>query len=198
MKYIRRAVCLCLCLCMVFCLQASVLAISSGDLLKSFFEQYDGLLDGTLSSLETGTDSSTFSLSLDDAVADKLKEHDLSALGKDLKELLSETAGLTDGELDNAIREVGEAHQITLTNSQIAALRTLCRSMEQLDTEELQEKAQSAKEYIEKYQSGMEKVEKGKEFLEQNKGKIDGVLGWLKQLAQKVTAALHTLFERIS
>ena len=200
MKLSRRAVCLCLCLWMLFSAQSAAFADSGAEeALDGFFERYEDLLEGVADSLETMPGDKK--LRLDGALSDKLKEYDLSTLGPDLAALLTETAKLSDAELDEAIRSIGAAHSIPLVDSQVQQLHDLCRTLEKLTPEQLQEKLDGLKdrlklvsEGLEKLEEGKEKLEQGKEKLEQGKEKATGFFGWLKQTFRKLGDLLRQLF----
>ena len=86
----------------------------------------------------------------------------------------------------------------------------LCRKLEKLSPEQLQEKAdelrkgaeklEKGKEKLEqgkeKLEQGKEKLEQGKEKLEQGKEKVSGFFGWLKGIFQKLAETVRTLFRR--
>ena len=215
MRLLKRALCLCLCiLCMVGAAVNVLAADGISDAFGEFFEKYDGLLDGVVDSLEDLTTGKALELS--GAVSDKLEKYDLSSLGSDLKELLNETEKLSDAELDTAIRTIADAHQIRLEDSQVQQLRDLCRTLEKLSPEQLQERVDKLVKRLKKAGDGMEKLdqakdkledakekleqgkdklaEQGKEKLDQGKEKAGGFLSWLKEAFQKLSDVFRRLF----
>ena len=114
---------------------------------------------------------------------------------------------------------LADSHQITLEDSQVQQLHDLCRTLEKLSPEQLQEKADTFAERLKKVSSGLDKLEQGKEKLEQGKQKLEegkeklaeegkekleqgkekagGFLSWLKEAFQKLGEYFRKLF-RIS
>lgn len=215
MRILKRALCLCLCiLCVAGAAGSALAADGISDAFGEFSEKYDGLMEGVVESLEDLTKGKALEVS--GALSEKLEQYDLSTLGPDLKKLLNETEKLSDAELDLAIRMVADAHKIRLEDSQVQQLHDLCRTLEKLSPEQLQERVDKLVKRLKKAGEGLEKLdqakeklesakekleqgkdklaEQGKEKLEEGKEKAGGFLGWLKEAFQKLTSAFRRLF----
>ena len=55
---------------------------------------------------------------------------------------------MTDDQLREEIKKIAEEYDVTLTDSQIDSLISLCRSMEKLDTAALKEKVEQVQQYL--------------------------------------------------
>ena len=202
MSLAKRAACLVLCILLVFSLGSAAFAAETPSVSTEFFERYDGLMDGVVDSLQELKDGKGLQVSA--SLSEKLKQYDLSTLGPDLKALVSETEQLSDAELDAAIRAVAAEHNIPLTDSQVQQLHDVCRGMEKLSAQELQEKADKIKDRVDQVNEGLEKLEQGKEKLEQGKEKLEqrkekaaGLFGRLKQFVQTVADRIRNIFGKV-
>lgn len=68
-----------------------------------------------------------------------------------LKLILDETENMTDEELKQQIIDIAEEYNVSLNDSQIEQLISLCRSLEKLDVSALKEKVESIQEKFTKY-----------------------------------------------
>lgn len=68
-----------------------------------------------------------------------------------LKLILDETESMTDEELKQQIIDIAEEYNVSLNDSQIEQLISLCRSLEKLDVSALKEKVESIQEKFTKY-----------------------------------------------
>lgn len=68
-----------------------------------------------------------------------------------LKLILDETENMTDEELKQQIIDIAEEYNVSLNDSQVEQLISLCRSLEKLDVSALKEKVESIQEKFTKY-----------------------------------------------
>ena len=78
-------------------------------------------------------------------LAEKLGAIDSVEIVNELKLILDETRNMTDEELRAEIIKIADRLGVTLTDSQIDKLISLCRSLEKMDPDELKEKVDSVK-----------------------------------------------------
>ncbi len=81
-------------------------------------------------------------------LAEEIGSTDSAAIVNQLKLILDETKNMSDDELREQIKEIAEEYDVTLTDSQIDSLISLCRSMEKLDTAALKEKVEQVQQYL--------------------------------------------------
>lgn len=81
-------------------------------------------------------------------LAEEIGSTDSAAIVNQLKLILDETKDMTDDELREEIKKIAEEYDVTLTDSQIDSLISLCRSMEKLDTAALKEKVEQVQKYL--------------------------------------------------
>ena len=90
---------------------------------------------------ETAKLVSTQELTLTAELAEQIGSYDSVEIVNELKLLLGETKNMTDDELRAEIISIASDLGVTLTDTQIDQLISLCRSLEKLDPEQLKEKA---------------------------------------------------------
>ena len=73
---------------------------------------------------------------------------DSTAIVNQLKLILDQTKDMTDDQLREEIKKIAAEYDVSLTDSQIDSLVSLCRSMEKLDTAALKEKVEQVQKYL--------------------------------------------------
>ena len=126
---------------------------------------------------ETAKLVSTQELTLTAELAEQIGSYDSVEIVNELKLLLSETKGMTDDELRAEIVSIASDLGVTLTDTQIDQLISLCRSLEKLDPEQLKEKVESVQNTIAKLGQAKEKVTS---FIESVKNVWNSVVDFFK------------------
>ena len=90
----------------------------------------------------------TQELTITAELADEIGSADSTAIVNELKLILDETKDMTDNELREEIKRIAAEYDVTLTDSQIDQLITLCRSMEKLDIDALKQKVEEVQQYL--------------------------------------------------
>ena len=90
----------------------------------------------------------TQELTITAELADEIGSADSTAIVNELKLILDETKDMTDDELREEIKKIAAEYDVTLTDSQIDQLITLCRSMEKLDIDALKQKVEEVQQYL--------------------------------------------------
>lgn len=90
----------------------------------------------------------TQELAITAELADQIGSADSTSIVNELKLMLDETKDMTDDELREQIKKIAEDYDVTLTDSQIDQLITLCRSMEKLDVDALKQKVEEVQQYL--------------------------------------------------
>ncbi len=81
-------------------------------------------------------------------LADEIGSADSTAIVNELKLILDQTKEMTDDELRQEIIDIAKKYDVTLTDSQIDSLISLCRSMEKLDIDQLKQKVEEVQQYL--------------------------------------------------
>lgn len=81
-------------------------------------------------------------------LADEIGSADSTAVVNELKLILDQTKEMTDDELRQEIIDIAKKYDVTLTDSQIDSLISLCRSMEKLDIDQLKQKVEEVQQYL--------------------------------------------------
>lgn len=81
-------------------------------------------------------------------LADEIGSADSTAIVNELKLILDQTKDMTDEELRQQIIDIAKKYDVTLTDSQIDSLISLCRSMEKLDIDQLKQKVEEVQQYL--------------------------------------------------
>lgn len=128
---------------------------------------------------ETAKLVSTQELTLTAELAEQIGSYDSVEIVNELKLLLGETKNMTDDELRAEIISIASDLGVTLTDTQIDQLISLCRSLEKLDPEQLKEKVESVQNTIAKLGQAKEKVTS---FIESVKNVWNSVVDFFKNL----------------
>ena len=107
---------------------------------------------------ETAKLVSTQELTLTAELADKIGSYDSVEIVNELKLLLGETRNMTDEQLRAEIVSIASDLGVTLTDTQINQLISLCRSLEKLNPDELKAKVESVQNTIAKLGQAQETV----------------------------------------
>lgn len=102
----------------------------------------------------------TKELTITAELADEIGSADSTAIVNELKIILDETKNMTDDELREQIKQIAGKYEVTLNDSQIDQLISLCRSMEKLDISELKQKVEEVQQYIKNVAETKGNVEK--------------------------------------
>ena len=107
---------------------------------------------------ETAKLVSTQELTLTAELADKIGSYDSVEIVNELKLLLGEARNMTDEQLRAEIVSIASDLGVTLTDTQINQLISLCRSLEKLNPDELKAKVESVQNTIAKLGQAKETV----------------------------------------
>lgn len=128
---------------------------------------------------ETAKLVSTQELTLTAELAEQIGSYDSVEIVNELKLLLGETRNMTDEQLKAEIISIAAGIDVTLTDSQISQLISLCRAMEKLDPSALKEKVESVQETIKKLGQAKESVST---FFQKVSNVVDSIVNFFKNL----------------
>ena len=101
---------------------------------------------------------STQELVVTGELADAIGSYDALTIVNEVKLVLAETSGMTDEELRAQILEIAAEYGVTLHDSQVDQLITLCRAFEKMDPEQLREKVEYVQNTVKKLAAAQEKI----------------------------------------
>lgn len=135
---------------------AAPFAVSGTAALTGIYKAYEDITGTEIS--EEAKLASTQELVITAELADEIGSYDAVTIVNELKLILEETVNMTDDELREQIKTIAEDYGISIGSTHIEKLIELCRSLEGLSDEELEEKVKSAQEAIKKMADAQEKV----------------------------------------
>ena len=157
---------------------AAPFPVSGTAALAGIYKAYEDMTGQTLDA--AAKDVSTQELTVTGELANEIGSADSTSIVNDLKQMLNETANMTDDELRATIRRVASTYRVELTDAQVQQLLDLCRSLEKLDPDALTKR-------VGDIQSTLEKVEEAKEqvvgFFETVKRIVDGIRDFIDRVS---------------
>ena len=135
---------------------AAPFEVSGTAALTGVYMAYEDITGETLD--ETAKLVSTQELTLTAELAEKIGSYDSVEIVNELKLLLGETKNMTDEQLRREIESIASDLGVSLTDTQISQLISLCRSLEKLNPEQLKEKVESVQNTIAKLVQAKETV----------------------------------------
>ena len=146
---------------------AAPFEVSGTAALTGIYKAYEQITGNTLD--ETAKSVGTQELTITGELAEQIGKLDATRIVSGLKELLGDTAKMSDEELEKEIVSLAGRMNITLSDSQIRQLIDLCRSLEKLDPDALRQRVEDAQETIRRIGEAKDKAvtfyEKFKRFL---------------------------------
>ena len=135
---------------------AAPFEVSGTAALTGVYMAYEDITGETLD--ETAKLVSTQELTLTAELAEKIGSYDSVEIVNELKLLLGETNNMTDEQLRREIESIASDLGVSLTDTQISQLISLCRGLEKLNPEQLKEKVESVQNTIAKLGQAKETV----------------------------------------
>ena len=197
MKTRKRALCLLVCLSLFLCPGAAALADDSPVQPGAVTADVGELMDDVLDALRGGENG--HGIQLPSEWKESLSNFDFSALGDSLKTLLKSSKNLSDEELYAALSRIAEENNLHLVDSQLRQLCSLCRTLEKLNAEELNQR-------IDKLLSDLASLLEEKDDNTPDPGtdqpsdagkRFSGIIRFLKNTAVKAVSIVRGLFDRI-
>ncbi len=156
---------------------AAPFEVSGTAALTGIYKAYEDMTGQKLDSIAKLV--STQELTITGALAQEIGSMDSTSIVQDLKMMLDETQNMTDDQIRQQIIQIAAQYNVSLTDTQINQLISLCRSLEGLDADQL-------KARVEEVQSTLNKVSNAK----------TQVVGFVNTV-KKVVTSVASFFERI-
>lgn len=130
--------------------------VSGNGALTGIYKAYEALTGVPLD--ETAKQLGTRELTMTEDLGSAIGREDSSSIINELKQILNETAQMSDQQLRERIRRIAAAHNVTLTDRQVQQLITLCRSLERLGVGSLPTSREELQDTWEKVTESKDKV----------------------------------------
>ena len=156
---------------------AAPFPVSGTAALAGVYKAYEDITGQSIDSL--AKDAGTQELTVTGELAQDIGSYDSASIVQELKLILNETQKMSDEELRNTIVSIASRYGVSLTETQIGQLVSLCRTLEKLDTDTLKDKVSDV-------QGTLGKITEAKD-------QVAGFLQTLKNLVE----SLQKLFEKM-
>ena len=125
---------------------AAPFEVSGTAALTGIYKAYESITGNSLDEIAKAV--GTQELTITGELAEQIGNLDATEIVNGLKEILGETAKMSDEELRKEIQDIASQYAVSLTDKQIDQLIDLCRSLEGLDPGALKERVVQAQETI--------------------------------------------------
>ena len=156
---------------------AAPFPVSGTAALAGIYKAYEDITGQSIDSL--AKDAGTQELTVTGELAQDIGNYDSASIVQELKLMLNETQKMSDEELRNTIVSIASRYSVSLTETQIGQLISLCRTLEKLDTDTLKDKVSDV-------QGTLSKITEAKD-------QVAGFLQTLKNLVE----SLQKIFEKM-
>ena len=157
---------------------AAPFEVSGTSALCGIYKAYEDMTGIKLDDLAKAV--STQELTITGDLAEEIGSMDSTSIVNELKLMLEETKNMSDEEIRNVIKEIAGRYRVNLTDTQIRQLIKLCRSLEDLNPDQL-------KQRVEEVQGTLQKVSEAKTkvvgFVETVKKVIDSISGFFERIS---------------
>ena len=123
-------------------------SVSGTAALTGIFKAYEDLTGQKIS--EEVKLASTQELVITSDLADQIGNYDAVEIVNQLKLILDQTKNMTDDQVRAQIREIAQEYGVSITDGQVDQLLSLCRSLEGLDSAQLQQKVEEMQATVKK------------------------------------------------
>lgn len=157
---------------------AAPFEVSGTAALSGVYKAYEDMTGRKLDDLAKAV--STQELTITGDLAKEIGSMDSTSIVNELKLMLNETQKMSDQEIRNVIIDIAGRYNVSLTETQINQLISLCRSLEGLDPDQL-------KQRVEEVQGTLQKVSEAKTkvvgFVQTVKKVVDSVTGFFNRIS---------------
>ncbi len=157
---------------------AAPFEVSGTAALSGVYKAYEDMTGRKLDDLAKAV--STQELTITGDLAKEIGSMDSTSIVNELKLMLNETQKMSDQEIRNVIIDIAGRYNVSLTETQINQLISLCRSLEGLDPDQL-------KQRVEEVQGTLQKVSEAKTkvvgFAQTVKKVVDSVTGFFNRIS---------------
>lgn len=156
---------------------AAPFPVSGTAALAGVYKAYEDITGQKLNS--QAKDAGTQELTVTGELAQDIGTSDSASIVQELKLMLNETQKMSDAELRIAITTVASHYRVSLTETQIGQLVSLCRTLEKLDPASLKDKVTDVQGTLEKVSDAKDQVVG---FAQTLKNLFDSMQGFFEKL----------------
>lgn len=156
---------------------AAPFPVSGTAALAGVYKAYEDITGQKLNS--QAKDAGTQELTVTGELAQDIGTSDSASIVQELKLMLNETQKMSDAELRTAITTVASHYRVSLTETQIGQLVSLCRTLEKLDPASLKDKVTDVQGTLEKVSDAKDQVVG---FAQTLKNLFDSLQGFFEKL----------------
>ena len=151
--------------------------VSGTSALSGIYKAYEDMTG--LSLEELAKQVSTEELTITGDLAQQIGNMDSTSIVSELKLVLNETKNMSDDEIRAIITEIAGRYNVHLTDTQINQLISLCRSLENLNPDQLRQRVEEVQGTLQKMAEAKTKVES---FAQDVKNVMESVSGFIDKL----------------
>ena len=157
---------------------AAPFEVSGTAALSGVYKAYEDMTGMKLDDLAKAV--STQELTITGDLAKEIGSMDSMSIVNELKLMLNETQKMSDQEIRQAIIEIAARYNVSLTDTQINQLISLCRSLEGLDPDQLKQRVEEVQGTLQKVSDAKTKVVG---FAQTVKKVVDSVTGFFNRIS---------------
>lgn len=151
--------------------------VSGTSALSGIYKAYEDMTGLSLD--ELAKQVSTEELTITGDLAQQIGNMDSTSIVSELKLVLNETKNMSDDEIRAIITEIAGRYNVHLTDTQINQLISLCRSLENLNPDQLRQRVEEVQGTLQKMAEAKTKVES---FAQDVKNVMESVSGFIDKL----------------
>jgi len=168
-------------------LVAAPFAVSGTAALSGVYKAYEDMTGTSLDDMAKLV--STQELTVTGDLAQQIGSMDSTSIVSELKLMLNETRNMSDEDIRSIIIDIAGRYNVSLTDTQINQLISLCRSLEGLNPEQLKQRVEEVQGTLQKMSEAKTKVQNFaqnvKQFMESASGFIDKLSELLSRFTNK-------------
>ena len=168
-------------------LVAAPFAVSGTAALSGVYKAYEDMTGTSLDDMAKLV--STQELTVTGDLAQQIGSMDSTSIVSELKLMLNETRNMSDEDIRSIIIDIAGRYNVSLTDTQINQLISLCRSLEGLNPDQLKQRVEEVQGTLQKMSEAKTKVQdfaqNVKQFMESASGFIDKLSELLSRFTNK-------------
>lgn len=156
---------------------AAPFPVSGTAALAGVYKAYEDITGRSIDS--SAKDAGTQELTVTGELAQDIGSYDSASIVQELKLMLNETQKMSDEELRNTIDSIASRYGVSLTETQIGQLVSLCRTLEKLDPDALKDKVSDVQGTLSKMSEAKDQVA---DFFQTLKNLVESLQGFIEKI----------------
>ena len=166
-------------------LVAAPFAVSGTAALSGVYKAYEDMTGTSLDDMAKLV--STQELTVTGDLAQQIGSMDSTSIVSELKLMLNETRNMSDEEIRSIIIDIAGRYNVSLTDTQINQLISLCRSLEGLNPDQLKQRVEEVQGTLQKMSEAKTKVQDFAQNVKQFMESASSFIGKLSELLSRFT-----------